>query len=390
MVLIKQNIFIVFTDNYLLLFSLITSRSIGMKMYFYVHKHWRLCDLPWDSTSTWVVGLIGMDFLYYWFHRAAHEINVLWAAHQVHHSSEDYNLTTATRQSAFQWMGSMFFYLPNAFLVPPSVHLVHLEINILFQFWIHTQFIDSIGPLEYILNTASHHRVHHGRNPYCIDKNYAGTLIIWDRLFGTFAAERKDEQIAYGLVHNLDTFDPIYIQVFAYWHLFLRFLRIEGLWNKCCVLLKGPGWVPGSPRLGDPNEIPEIKGPVVIYGNKTPQWLSAYAIVHYFAFSPVYDQLIALRWEVLGEFVIADIVFILGSLTCLGMLYDVKKYAFHVEFIRCLAMSVILMASNSSISERHLLPDILEPLLLGLYISSAVLWATIIMFHTGEEKIKET
>lgn len=105
------------------------------------------------------------------------------------------------------------FYLPLALFVRPSIFMVHSHLNLLYQFWIHTEVVDSLGPLEYILNTPSHHRVHHGRNPYCIDKNYAGVLIIWDRMFGTFESEKKDEQIAYGLVHPVNSFDPIYIQV---------------------------------------------------------------------------------------------------------------------------------------------------------------------------------
>merc|ERR1711963_373162 len=111
-------------------------------------------------------------------------INVLWAAHQVHHSSEDYNLTTALRQSAFQGFGSWPLYLPMAFFVPPAQAVIHKELNLLYQFWIHTELVQSIGPLELVLNTASHHRVHHGANRYCLDKNYAGLIIIWDRMFG--------------------------------------------------------------------------------------------------------------------------------------------------------------------------------------------------------------
>lgn len=372
------------------LISLISTRSIGISMYFYVYENWRLCDLPWDSTLTWIVGFIGMDFLYYWFHRAAHEINFLWAAHQTHHSSEDYNLSTALRQSAFQWMGSMFFYLPNALLVPPSVHLVHLEINILFQFWIHTRMIDTIGPLEYILNTASHHRVHHGRNPYCIDKNYAGTLIIWDRMFGTFAAERKDEEIAYGLVHNLDTFDPLYVQLCSYQYIWNRFWSIEGIGNKLSVILKGPGWEPGKPRLGFNSDIPEIQGPIVVYSKPTHKLLSVYAIAQHFAFTPIYDQLIKLRWGMMGGVVIFDIVFILFTLTCLGMLFDAKKNAYQIEMMRCLSMAVILAVSNGFLSDEHKLPKTVETFLLAFYSLSAVMWTLLLMNGSSKKKEKSS
>lgn len=118
------------------------------------------------------------------------------------------------RQGMFQQLSSFIFYLPESFIVPPSAHVVHICLNTVYQFWIHTQLIKNLGPLEYVINTPSHHRVHHGRNPYCIDKNYAGTLIIWDRLFGTFQAEKSEEPVAYGLVHNVNTFDQLYCQVY--------------------------------------------------------------------------------------------------------------------------------------------------------------------------------
>merc|ERR1712002_1240355 len=118
--------------------------------YIYIHTYYCVYQLPWDQTVTWVLAALGVDFCYYWVHRAAHEVNLLWAAHQVHHSSEDYNLTTALRQSAFQTFGSWPFYLPLALFIPPSQAIVHMELNLLYQFWIHTELVRSIGPLEYI------------------------------------------------------------------------------------------------------------------------------------------------------------------------------------------------------------------------------------------------
>ena len=113
-----------------------------------------------------------------------------------------------------QGFGSMPFYLPLAFFVPPTQTIVHQQFNLIYQFWIHTEIVNNIGPLEYILNTASHHRVHHGSNRYCLDTNYAGVLIIWDRMFGTFAAERKDQKIVYGLVDQPQFFNPMKHQTF--------------------------------------------------------------------------------------------------------------------------------------------------------------------------------
>ncbi len=131
--------------------------------------------------------------------------------------------------------------MPAALFLRPSLFLIHTHLNQLFQFWIHTELVKNLGPLEYIFNTPSHHRVHHGRNPYCIDKNYAGVLIIWDRMFGTFQKEKHDEELAYGLVHRSKTFDPTHIQIFYYKYLFQKFFSVKCLNERLSVLFKGPG-----------------------------------------------------------------------------------------------------------------------------------------------------
>jgi sterol desaturase/sphingolipid hydroxylase (fatty acid hydroxylase superfamily) len=206
-------------------------QSFELSAYVWVHERYQLpfC-LPWNSPLTYWITFLGIDFSYYWFHRFAHgsknccvvynvffssslEVNIFWATHQTHHSAENYNLSTALRQGFFQTLFAWTFYLPLAFIVPPPMFLVHMQMNLLFQFWVHTEVISNLGPLEFIFNTPSHHRVHHGRNPYCIDKNFGGVLIVWDRLFGTFAVERKSEEIAYGLVYSPVSFDPLKIQV---------------------------------------------------------------------------------------------------------------------------------------------------------------------------------
>jgi alkylglycerol monooxygenase len=173
------------------------------------------------------------------------------------------------------------FYLPLAFFAKPSIFMIHSHMNLLYQFWIHTEIVDSIGPLEFILNTPSHHRVHHGRNPYCIDKNYAGVFIIWDRMFGTFEAEHKDEKIAYGLVHPINSFDPVYVQTFNYEYLFKRFMSATSISEKFSVLFKGPGWVPGSPRLGNPNDLPPIVYPIKPYTKNVSSLLNIYIAVNF-------------------------------------------------------------------------------------------------------------
>ena len=183
--------------------------------YLWIYDNFHLMYLLWDSSVTWLIAFISRDFLYYWFHRIGHESNIMWASHQVHHSSEDYNLSTALRQPITGVYHSMGTDWIMALFLPPQVFYIHTQLNLLYQFWLHTESVSSMDPLEYILNTPSHHRVHHGRNPYCIDKDYDGVLFIRDRMFGTFQAE--DEKVVYGLVHPNDFWDPVRGQFFHYW-----------------------------------------------------------------------------------------------------------------------------------------------------------------------------
>jgi alkylglycerol monooxygenase len=157
---------------------------------------------------TWVFALILGDFIYYWWHRASHRINFMWAGHVIHHQSEEYNLSTALRQSWITQVTAAIFFLPMAVIgIPFEVYFGAVSLNLLYQFWIHTRVIKKMGPFEWVFNTPSHHRVHHGVNPEYLDKNYAGILIIWDRMFGTFIEE--EAEVIYGTVKPIQTWNPI-------------------------------------------------------------------------------------------------------------------------------------------------------------------------------------
>ncbi|XP_074906202.1 alkylglycerol monooxygenase isoform X2 [Buteo buteo] len=309
-------------------------RSVDLISYIYIWNNYRLFELPWDSPWTWYLTLLGVDFVYYCFHRISHEVNILWAAHQVHHSSEDYNLFTALRQSVLQKYTSWIFNLPMALFIPPSVFAVHLQFNLLYQFWIHTEVITNLGPLEWILNTPSHHRVHHGRNPYCIDKNYGGTLIIWDRIFGTFEAE--DAKVVYGLTHPVNSFDPIMLQLRPLAHIWNTFWATPGFCNKLSVIFKGPGWGPGKPRLGLPEEIPVITGKEVPFNPSVPAYLNCYAVVHFAVILDLYTELLGTVTMLSQGTVLLRIGFIILSLTSFGLLMENRPKAGILEIIRCL------------------------------------------------------
>lgn len=213
-----------------------------LAIYLAVYDHGRLFTLP-STPLTWLLAFVLVDLLYYWFHRLSHEVNFLWAAHIVHHQSEEYNLSVALRQSWWQGLFSFWFYVPIALLgVHPVVIVSVAAVNTLYQFWIHTKAIGRMGPFEWLFNTPSHHRVHHGSDPKYIDRNHAGTLIIWDKLFGTF--QREEEEPVYGITAPLRSWDPLTAN-FHYWgDLFRLAHRCRSLKDKVLVFIKPPGWRP--------------------------------------------------------------------------------------------------------------------------------------------------
>lgn len=210
----------------------------------------RLFDIPvtWWSFA---LAFIGEDFFYYWFHRSAHRVRWFWASHVVHHSSQHYNLTTALRQT---WTG--FFALSFAFRLPLfwigfPVELILFcgGLNLVYQFWIHTETIRRLPfGLEGVLNTPSHHRVHHGTNPRYLDRNYAGVFIVWDRIFGTYEPEDEAEAPRYGIIKNLPTFNPLWVAVHE-WVGIARDLWTAKSWRERWMYAFGPpGWSPDGSR----------------------------------------------------------------------------------------------------------------------------------------------
>ena len=191
------------------------------------------------------------DLAFYWFHRVSHETRWFWASHVVHHSSQHYNLSTALRQTWTSTIACSFiFHLPLLWLgFPPLMVFFFQEVSLVYQYWIHTEAIDRMPRwFEAILNTPSHHRVHHATNPRYLDANYAGVLIVWDRIFGSFVPERATDAPQYGIVNNLDTYNPLRI-AFHEWAAIARDLRRARSPREVVGYLFGaPGWSPDGSR----------------------------------------------------------------------------------------------------------------------------------------------
>ncbi len=187
--------------------------------------------------------ILGWDFIYYWSHRLQHESRIMWAIHVVHHSSEKYNLSTALRQA---WADSLGIFPPYGVMSLFGIRPEHVEtarqVNLLYQYWIHTDAIRSLGPIEKVFNTASHHRVHHGVNKKYIDRNHGSIFIIWDKLFGTFQEEDPNDPVRYGLTKNIDTYNPLRIVSHEYADIVRDVVEADGWHDRLSFVFRGPGW----------------------------------------------------------------------------------------------------------------------------------------------------
>jgi sterol desaturase/sphingolipid hydroxylase (fatty acid hydroxylase superfamily) len=217
------------------------AKLLALPVFAFAYEH-RVADLGQPSRWwSWLVLLFAEDCCYYWFHRIHHEVRLLWAAHVNHHSSEHYNLSTALRQTLLTPFTSPVFWVPLALLgFPPWMILTAQAWSLLYQFWLHTEAIPSLGPLEWILNTPSHHRVHHGAQVQYLDRNHAGIFILWDRLFGTF--EPEGERVLYGLTKNIRSFNLIQIGFHELVAIWVDVRRAPTLRAKLGYVFAPPGW----------------------------------------------------------------------------------------------------------------------------------------------------
>jgi sterol desaturase/sphingolipid hydroxylase (fatty acid hydroxylase superfamily) len=226
--------------------SVLTSaawKALALVGYAAIYAYLAPWHLPADAWYTWVILIVGVDLLFYWYHRIAHRTRIVWATHQAHHSSEYFNFATALRQ---KWnnSGEILMWIPLPLIgIPPWMVFVGFSINLVYQFFVHTERVDRLPrPFELVFNTPSHHRVHHGCDPEYLDKNYAGILIIWDRMFGTFTPETH--RPTYGLTTPVRTHNILTLQGHEYAAIG-RDIRAAGSWRERFGYVFGPpGWTP--------------------------------------------------------------------------------------------------------------------------------------------------
>ncbi|MEE4202992.1 MAG: sterol desaturase family protein [Halieaceae bacterium] len=221
--------------------------GVGGLVYHWITDYF---SLPlWDASAwwTWVVAFVLYDFCYYWLHRMGHERQILWAAHVAHHQSEDYNLSTALRQTSTGFLLGWLFYIPMFLLgIPAEVVVTVGALNLIYQFWVHTQHVPELGWLEFIFVTPSNHRVHHAQNDRYLDRNYGGVFIVWDRLFGTYQRELPEEPCVYGIRGPINSWNPVVALTHIYRDMCLDMVRAGSLKERLAVLFARTGWQPDS------------------------------------------------------------------------------------------------------------------------------------------------
>ncbi|TMQ09026.1 MAG: sterol desaturase family protein [Deltaproteobacteria bacterium] len=215
------------------------TKLLSIPLFAVLYQH-RIVDIG-SAWWAWLVLLFAEDCCYYWFHRVHHEVRLLWACHVNHHSSEYFNFSTALRQPLLTPLSGPWFWAPLPLIgFTPAMVLTAQAWSLIYQFWLHTEAVDRLGPLEWLMNTPSHHRVHHGKNVAYLDKNHGGIFILWDRLFGTFAPEV--EPVVYGLTKDIDTFHPGRIAFHEFAAIGRDVAQAPGLSAKLGYLLAPPGW----------------------------------------------------------------------------------------------------------------------------------------------------
>jgi alkylglycerol monooxygenase len=323
-------------------------------------------DLSPRGIALWTLAILAFDFCYYWSHRCGHEISILWASHAVHHQSEDYNLSTALRQTSTGFLFTWIFYLPLFLLgMPFEVFLTANALDLIYQFWVHTQHIGRLGWQDREFDTPSNHRVHHAQNEIYIDKNYGGILILWDRLFGTFQEELDDEPVVFGVRKPLANWNPFWANLQVYGYLWFDAVRTRRWRDKLGIWIRRTGWRPADVKA----QFPKKSSDLTAFQKFNPP-LGA-AMRRYLVW-----QFVAAAFGVLwignlfaqsgGESVLLPCVLLWLTLYSFGLLSESRSYALRFELLRLfgiLPMGIAGMQHLSIIGE-----DMAGPVWIGTVI----------------------
>jgi len=308
--------------------------------YQWFYEHLSIIQLPAGNILVWIGTLIAFDFIYYWAHRWGHEWNVMWGAHIVHHQSQEYNLSVALRQSWFHTFLSFWMFLPLPVLgVPTDVILVVAAFVTLYQYWIHTKAINRLPRvIEYIFNTPSHHRVHHATNPQYLDKNYAATFIIWDRMFGTF--RKEEEEPVYGITTPLNSWDPVWANFHFYFEMAKGSRSLKSFRQKIALAFRGPEYLGGL--LGQISKDPQHHIKVKKYRTPVSMNMKIYVLIQFVVLTAgVFKYLLAFDELSLFYKLACFALIIMTTVTCSGIMEN-KPWVSFAEILRVLGAIILL------------------------------------------------
>ena len=311
-------------------------------VYKYVAEYYNLKLLNLEDVWVWIFAFILYDICYYWMHRIHHEVKVFWATHVVHHHGEDFNLATALRQTSSGFLWKWVFFLPMFIVgVPPEVYVSVAGVNLVYQFWVHTEHVGRLGFLEYILITPSNHRVHHAQNDDYLDANYGGVFILWDRIFGTFIDERKDLKPVYGTVKPLKSFNPFWANIEVFYQMFLDSYRTKKLNDKFYVWFSPPGWRPEDVKA----KYPLRKNDLNSFEKYDPQISNRQKIFGFFQFAMINALTVVMLFN-MDKFAYTEMLSVAALVITLAVsnsfMLDGKTYASKVEVVRLIGVLAFL------------------------------------------------
>ena len=316
------------------------SKLLTLGIYAWCVQRFALFALPASSVWVWISALLLYDFCYYWLHRAGHEVNILWAAHVVHHQSEDYNLSTALRQTGSGVLLGWLFYLPMAIVgYPLEVFVVVALIDLLYQFWVHTELVGRLGWFDRVFCSPSNHRAHHAVNDRYLDRNYGGILIVWDRLFGTFIEEDDTDPPIYGTRSPLRSWNPLWANAEVYWATAKDAWHARRWRDKLLVWLRPPGWRPADVAERFPKPAFDIQRERFL--PQLSRGLTVYGLVQFALLLGMAVQFLDLAKQVPATTLVAYAVFLVLSLTALGALTEARRIGIGLELARLFATAAM-------------------------------------------------
>lgn len=315
-------------------------KSVMLYGYVWLYEHASLWHIP-NTWWSFVLCLVAFDFAFYWAHRLGHESNLFWGAHSVHHQSEYYNLSVALRQSWLHSFLSFFLFLPLAIVgFHPKIFTAAAGINILYQFWIHTEAIGKLPAwIEAVWNTPSHHRVHHAVNRQYIDRNHAGMFIVWDKWFGTFEAE--NEQPVYGITTPLRSWNPFWANIHYYIELWQQSRRYSRLRDKIYMWFAPPGWQPAEYDSSQaPPDIQPDSRPK--YNTSTSALFNRYVFAQFLLLVVGLIAFMSYFSDISAFYRVLFLSIIILSMQICGAIFENRRWAKFAEFARLLLVAISL------------------------------------------------